>query len=105
MNAQEASRIFSGCARFSSKATGECGEIDGEIFSVENFIAIDIRDRNFGGWDQIEAVGGFVKIVFEFRKIAGADETIAQHEIGRIDLFVSARERLMVGHEIEECAL
>ena len=65
---------------------------------------MQVRQRHFGGGDEIEALAGAEQVLLELGKLPGAEERLGIDEKRRVHLFVSVRARLEVEHERSERA-
>ena len=103
VHAEDAARVATGGSGFTAEARRVGGVLHGERGAVEDFAGVDVGDGDLGGGDEVEVVAGFVEILFEFGKVAGADEAAGKDEGGRPD-FVVAALGLLVEHEVDEGA-
>ena len=75
-----------------------------QVRGIEDFIPVDIGDRDFGGWNQEEVVGRPVHVRFELRQLPGARQGGPVDQVGRQDLAISVFAGVKVEHEIGERA-
>ena len=106
--ADDAARVFARRSGFGAEAGSVGGEADGQAGLVEDFVAIEIGDRDLGGGDQPVVVvfelaprDGFgiriraAKEVFsELGKLAGAEEALGVDHEGRQNFGVAVLLRV-----------
>ena len=77
----------------------------GSRVAVEDLVAIEIRDRNFGGRNEEEVVvRDAVRVVLELRQLAGAGHRRAIHEQRRPHFLVAVLARVHVEEEVQQRA-
>ncbi len=116
MLADHAAGVFAVGAGFGAEAGGVGGEGDGAGAEVDDFVAEDVGDGDFGGGDEpvvgvLELAGGegafvvAVEEVFgEFGELADAVEGPGVDHVGREDLDVAVARGVEVDHEVGEGA-
>src|SRR5258705_3923074 len=72
--------------------------------SVQDFIAVIIRDRHFAGWYQIKTalVGEFKKVLFKFRQLSCAKKRVGVDYERRQRFGITILASLHVKHEVDE---
>ena len=85
----------------------EAGRVGDEILRQvagrEDFLAVEIRDRDLGRGREEEFVAlAAVELLLEFRQLAGADERLAANDERRADLRVAVLARVQVEHEVDQ---
>ncbi len=105
VQAKQSARIASGGTGFTAEARSISREFE-RFFNVDNFIAIEIGDRHFGGRHGIESVDTDVIHIFrEFRKLAGTGHGLGVTDKGRLDFGIAMFGGVQVEHELNERAL
>ncbi len=103
-----AAHIFAIGARFTAKAGCVSGQANGKLRGIESFIAIEVRDRDFGGRDQPEilfAVRDAEQILRKFRQLARTVHGLRIHQVRRQNFGVAMLARVQIEHEICKSAL
>src|SRR5580698_4239812 len=95
MLADDAARVFASCASFGAKAGSVGGERDGEARVVEDFVAIEIGDGNFGGGDEPVVT----VLVVAARGCFSVGVRAAKQVLGELGQLAGALELLGVDHE------
>jgi hypothetical protein len=76
-----------------------------QCVAIQRFVAVNVRDRDFGGGDQPEVVAlALEEILFEFGELPGAEEAGGIHHEGRQNFGIAVLTRMHVEHEIGERA-
>ena len=102
MLANETSHVFAVGAGLAAK-TGCVGRVlQRQLVAVENFVAMEIRQRHFRRRDeeQIPLAGDLEEIRLELRQLASCLERRAIHEKRRRHLEISMLPRMKVEHEV-----
>ena len=84
MHANHAARADARRARLAAKTRRVGAVLDRQLFLRQNFLAMNVRHRRFGGWNQIKfaqlfpviALRHAVILVLEFRKLPHANQTM-----------------------------
>ena len=80
--------------------------VDRQRVAVEDLVAVEVGHRHLGGRDQPEVLLGVaVEVVAELRQVAGADQALALHHRGRVDLGVAVLAGVQVEHPGDQRAL
>src|SRR5918992_641118 len=81
MDAKKTASIFPMSAGFTTKAGRVAHVRLRQLRSVENLVAMQTRDRDFGRGDEIQLVALYdVHVLFEFRKLSRRRRRLAIHE-------------------------
>ncbi len=117
MLADHAAGVLAVGAGFGAVAGGVGGEGDGACGEVDDFVAEDVGDGDFGGGDQpvvavLQLAGdegalvvGVEEVFGELGELAGAVEGFRVHEAGGKDLDVAVLAGVEVEHEVGEGSL
>ena len=106
--ANDSADVFAIRSGFAAKAGRVGGEADRQACAVENFVAIEIGDWDFGGRNQPKvffAVRHAKQILRKLRQLAGAVHRFGIHEVWRQHFGVSVLAGVQVEHEVGESAL
>lgn len=99
VNADHAARVLARAARFAAETGRVGGVVNGEMLFGEDFLAVQIGHRHFGGGNKKKVFAlDAVHVLFKFRELAGADHALAAHHEGRGDFGVT----VFAGVEVEE---
>src|SRR6266705_513607 len=105
MLAEDAAGVLSGGASFGAEASRPRGDVDGEFFFGNGFVAVQIVELDFGSWREPEVgVLYFEKISGKFRQLPCAGEGGGIHEERRQDFRVAMLAGVHVEEEIREGA-
>ncbi len=73
MQTVESAHVFAVCAGFAAEAGRIGGILDGKVLLIDNDIAVEVRDGNFGGRDKVQVVKiGVVHLSFLVGQLACA---------------------------------
>ena len=114
--ANDAARVFAGGSGLGAKAGRVGREADGQARFVEDFVAIEIGDRNLGGGDEPVVVvfefaaadrlrvgiGAAEKVFGKLGQLAGSEQALAVDHEGRQHFGVAVLLRVQVEHEADE---
>src|SRR5947209_3696209 len=102
MLANQPSSVFAVASGFGPEARRVRGHLDRQARAVEDFVRVDVRQRHFGGRDQIEStlVGELEQIGFELGKLTGAKQRVRSHDERRQHFFVAVPLRLQLETEV-----
>ncbi len=95
-------------ARLAAKARSVGGQRNREPGRIQDFIAIEIRHRNFGGGNQPEifvAMRHAEKIGGKLRQLSRAIHGIGVNHVGRENFRVSVLAGVQIEHEVGESTL
>src|SRR2546430_308911 len=102
MHAQQTARILAGGPRFAPEARGVGGVAERQLGAVEDLVAMQVGERNFGRGDEEQIVGrGLVRFVFELGDLAGALHRLALHDERRLDFDVAVLSSVQIEHEVD----
>ena len=103
MHADEAARAESGGTRFPAEA-GSVGRVfDRELLQLHDFLAMQIRDRHFGGRHKVEVVVfAPVLLILELGKLGGANQGLAFHQQRRAYFRVAMLLRVQIEQELNQ---
>ena len=103
MHADHAARADAGGSGFAAE-TGRVGDVTlRQIGGREDFVAVEIRDGDFGGGHEEDVVlAAVVELVAEFRELAGAFERVRADEERRAHFHVAVIARVQIEAEIDE---
>ncbi len=80
--------------------------LDGQVRGIEDFIAIEIRDRHLGRRDEEEVALLDPKgVLLKLRKLAGSRHRGTIYELRRHDFGVAVLADMQIHHEVDERAL
>ena len=114
--ANDAARVFARRASLGAEAGRVGRERDGQARFVENLVAVEIGDGNFGGWDQPVVVvlelaardgvgvgiGAAEEVLGKLGQLAGAEERLGIDHERRQHFFVAVLLRVQVEHEADQ---
>jgi hypothetical protein len=104
MLAKDASRVSAGRTGFLAEGGGVGDVFDGQVFDVENFVAVQVDRRDFGGRIQVQlaVVVEFEGVFFELRELSGAVHRSFVDDVGRNDFAVAVLLGMEVHHEHDQ---
>ena len=99
VDAEDAAGVLAGRAGLAPEARRVRRVVDRQVGRLEDLVAVEVRDRDLGGGDQVQVVAGDdVHLVFLVRDLAGAARRRGVHDRGRPDL----GEAVLGGVDVEE---
>src|SRR5262245_25708273 len=77
-----------------------------QLAAVEDLAAVQVRERYFGGWNEIEVplAGDLEEVLLELRQLAGAGQRRGVRHKRRLDFAVAMLTRVQIEHEVDERA-
>ena len=76
-------------------------------FGFDDTFTHQVGHRHLGGRDQVERrlIRRLELIVFEFRQLPGAEQSVCMHKIRHINFGITMFSRMGIQHELDQCAL
>src|SRR5258708_552951 len=106
MLADQPAGVFTVTARLAAKTRRVCSIIYRQIFSVEDFVSVVIRDRHLGGRDQCETavVLDMKQVILKFWKLVSTKKSVSVDQKWRQRLGVTMLDCVDLEHKIDERA-
>ncbi len=105
VHAKDAARVLAGRSGLAAEARRVRDEAFRQRRSVEDLVAVEVRDRHLGGrYEKEFPVADAVQVVLELRQVARADHRLAIDEHGGPDLLVPVLPTVQVDEEVHQRA-
>ena len=106
VHANDAAIVTTRAACFAAEARSMGGHFDGELAFGEEGVAVEIGDRNLGGWREEKlVVFRAIHVVLELGELAGSLHAFALDDVGNVDLFIAVFTTLKIEEELDEGTL
>ena len=117
--ADHAAGVATGRARFRAKTRRQRGQAHRQFLLVEDGLADEVGERDFGGRDETEPLAPQILagrsqqlaldrpelVVLEFRQLTGPEHHFVAHEQRRIDFGIAVLVGVQIDHELPDRAL
>src|SRR5262249_41799967 len=91
--------VFSVRASFTAKAWGIRRKFDREPFAIDDFVAKDIRHRDFSRWYEVVIrIANLKEILFKLGQLAGGEQALRVRHERRHDFGVAMLLRVYLEH-------